>query len=97
MSDLEAGALRRRQLHETLVQTHQRLEQVDTQIAELTRRRYQAGPEELEPLDQAALDRLEQLNYERTELVAALLDQERIYAAEVQQPLPSEGGGGDQG
>jgi hypothetical protein len=96
MSDLEARALRRRTLHEALVQTHQRLEQADTQFAELTRPRYQVGPDELEPLDQAALDRLEQLNYERDELVAALLDQERAYATEAQEHQVSEADGGDQ-
>ena len=96
MSDLEARALRRRTLHEALVQTHQRLEQVNTQLAELTRPRYQVGPDELEPLDRAALDRLEQLNYERDELVAALLDQERTYAAEAQQHLPPDAGEGEQ-
>ena len=96
MSDLEAGVPRREMLHEALVETNQRLEQVDTQIAELTRRRYQAGPEELEPLDRAAIDRLEQLNSERTELVAALLAHERLYAEEQEHPV-SGASEGDQG
>ncbi len=86
-----------RTLDEAMVQTRERMIQVDTQIAAVKQWRDQATPEDRDALDQFVLERLDRLNHEAAALVDALRDQERIYAAKLRQHVSPDAGKGDQG